>query len=264
MKQGARLSLAILATAFLASPAFAADADISSIAAKQRSEKTDFTDAQIVEGFLKTTFGAEYQLAGKVDRIRKFDKPVRVFITGENRPDRSRQIETVTADIGRHIDHLDIAVTTNREEANLIVQLVQDRDFDRSIRKSYGTTTARKIKKSLNPQCLSGFRKNDKYEIEHAEVILTVDSGNFVFLDCAYEEMLQSLGPINDTGSVPWTMFNDAVSMGFFDTYDRYLLNILYDPRVKAGMSVDQVRPLLPDILKDIRARMAPPSSEQK
>jgi hypothetical protein len=262
MKRGARLTLAILAAAFLASPAFAADADISSVAAKQRAEKTDFTDAQITEGFLKTTFGAEYQLAGKVDRIRKFDKPVRVFITGVDSPDRNRQIEAVTADIGKHIDHLDIAVTTQREDANLIVQLVRDRDLDRSIRKSYGTTTARKIKKSLNPQCLSGFRKNDKYEIEHAEVILTVDSGDFVFLDCAYEEMLQSLGPINDTGSVPWTMFNDAVSMGFFDTYDRYLLNILYDPRIKAGMSVDQVRPLLPAILKDVRAKIAAPSDK--
>jgi len=266
MQRGVRLSLAILAATLLAGRAFAADADpdVSSIASRQHNEKTDFTDAQIVDGFLKTTFGAEYQLAGKVDRIRKFDKPVRVFITGVDRPDRSRQIETVTADIGEHIGHLDIAVTKNREEANLIVRLVPDRDLDRSIRKSYGTTTARKIRKSLNPQCLSGFRKNDKYEIEYAEVILTVDSGDFVFLDCAYEEMLQSLGPINDTGSVPWTMFNDAVSMGFFDTYDRYLLNILYDPRVKAGMSVDQVRPLLPAILKDVRSRITSSPAEPR
>ncbi len=75
-------------------------------------------------------------------------------------------------------------------------------------------------------------------EIEHSDVILTVDNGDFIFLDCAYEELLQSLGPINDTSSVPWTMFNDNVSMGFFDVYDQYILNILYDPRIKAGMTV--------------------------
>lgn len=262
MRRGARINLAILATGLLAGPALAAGPDARSIAAKQHNEKTDFTDTQIFDGFLKTTFGAEYQLAGKVDRIRKFHKPVRVFITGVERPDRSRQIEAVTADIARRVGHLDIAVTRHREEANLIVQLVNDRDLDRSIRKSYGTAAARKIRTSLNPQCLSGFRKNDRYEIEHAEVILIVDSGDFVFLDCAYEEMLQSLGPINDTPSVPWTMFNDDVSMGFFDTYDRYLLNILYDPRVKAGMSIDQVRPLLPAILKDVRAKVAPSAAK--
>ena len=38
--------------------------------------------------------------------------------------------------------------------------------------------------------------------------------------------------------SVPWTMFNDNVSMGYFDVYDQYLLNLLYDPRIKAGMTV--------------------------
>jgi hypothetical protein len=26
-------------------------------------------------------------------------------------------------------------------------------------------------------------------------------------------------------------MFNDDVQMGFFDVYDQFLLNILYDPR---------------------------------
>jgi hypothetical protein len=65
--------------------------------------------------------------------------------------------------------------------------------------------------------------------------------------------LLQSLGPINDTASVPWTMFNDNVSMGFFDIYDQYILNALYDPRIKAGMTVEQVKALLPEVLADVR-----------
>ena len=111
-----------------------------------------------------------------------------------------------------------------------LVKLVRDRDLYRTITTFYGSERAREIRTSLDPQCLSGFRKNEKYEIEHSDVILTVDNGDFVFLDCAYEELLQSLGPINDTSSVPWTMFNDNVSMGFFDVYDQYILNLLYDP----------------------------------
>ena len=111
----------------------------------------------------------------------------------------------------------------------------------------------REIQGSLDPQCLSGFRKNEKFEIERSDVILTVDNGDFVFLDCAYEELLQSLGPINDTTSVPWTMFNDNVSMGYFDVYDQYLLNMLYNPRIKAGMTVAEVKAVLPDVLADVR-----------
>ena len=41
-------------------------------------------------------------------------------------------------------------------------------------------------------------------------------------------------------------MFNDSVQMGFFDVYDQYILNILYDPRIKAGMTVQEVKAVLP------------------
>ena len=120
--------------------------------------------------------------------------------------------------------------------------------------KTTATNARSEIKTSLDPQCLSGFRKNDAYEIERSNVILTVDNGDFVFFDCAYEELLQSLGPINDTSSVPWTMFNDKVSMGFFDVYDQYILNLLYDPRIRPGMTVEEVKAVLPAVLADVRA----------
>jgi hypothetical protein len=41
--------------------------------------------------------------------------------------------------------------------------------------------------------------------------------------------------------------------MGFFDVYDQYLLNILYDPRVRPGMTKDEVNGLLPDVLQTAR-----------
>jgi hypothetical protein len=239
------ISLCIGWTSFAAS-------EIPAIAARQRAEKKIFTDAEIVEGFLKTAFGAEFQLAGRVDRIRKYVGPVRVFAEG-NRADRKTQLAQVVADIGRRVQHLDIAMAASGDDANLTVKLVRDRDLTRTIAKDYGRERANEIRRSLDPQCLSGFRKNEAYEIEHSNVILTVDNGDFVFFDCAYEELLQSLGPINDTSSVPWTMFNDKVSMGFFDVYDQYILNLLYDPRIKSGMTVEAVRAMLPAVLADVR-----------
>src|SRR3954454_172849 len=232
--------------------AAAGSKDISAIAARQRAEKKVFTDSEIIEGFFKTAFGAEYHLAGRVDRIRKYEVPVRVFADGV-RSDRKAQLARVVADIAGRVRHLDIAMTDNGEGANVLVKLVRDRDLYRTITTFYGSERAREIRSSLDPQCLSGFRKNEQFEIEHSDVILTVDNGDFTFLDCAYEELLQSLGPINDTPSVPWTMFNDNVSMGFFDVYDQYILNVLYDPRIKAGMSVAEVKAVLPGVLTDVR-----------
>jgi hypothetical protein len=115
----------------------------------------------------------------------------------------------------------------------------------------------RSIRKSLDPQCLSGFRKDAELRIVHSDVFLVANRGDFIFYDCAYEELLQSLGPINDTDKVRWTMFNDDVSMGFFDVYDQYILNLLYHPRVRAGMTRAELRALLPEIMPDVRAFVA-------
>jgi hypothetical protein len=245
----ASLAIALAALSWIP-PAWS---EIPSVAARQRAEKKSFTDAEIIEGFMKTSFGTEYHLAGRVDRIRRFDGPVRVFADGRH-AGRKAQLAKVVADIGRRIQHLDIAMTDLAEDANVTVQLVRDRDLTHTIARNYGSERAREIKSSLDPQCLSSFRKNDRFEITHSDVILTVDNGDFVFRDCAYEELLQSLGPINDTNSVPWTMFNDKVSMGFFDVYDQYILNLLYDPRIRPGMTVDEVKAVLPEALADVRA----------
>ena len=243
------MALAALTTAIALPPPAAAE--LAAIAARQRAEKKNFTDSEIIEGFMKTAFGAEYHLAGRVDRIRKYEVPVRVFADG--RADRKAQIARIVADIASRVRHLDIAMTDDDDKANVLVTLVRDRDLFRTISRFYGGERAKEIKTSLDPQCLSGFRKNEKFEIEHSDVILTIDKGDFVFLDCAYEELLQSLGPINDTSTVPWTMFNDNVSMGYFDVYDQYLLNVLYDPRIKAGMTVPEVKALLPEVITDVR-----------
>jgi Protein of unknown function (DUF2927) len=245
-------ALAAIAFGTVVSPP-PASAEITAISSRQRVEKKTFTDSEIIDGFLKTAFGAEYHLAGRVDRIRKYQTPVRVFADG-NRSDRKTQLSKIVADIAKRVQHLDIAMADSSDDANVLVKLVRDRDLSRTISTFYGSERARAIRGSLDPQCLSGFRKNEKFEIEHSDVILTVDNGDFIFMDCGYEELLQSLGPINDTSTVPWTMFNDAVSMGFFDVYDQYILNVLYDPRVKAGMTVADVKEVLPEVLVDVRS----------
>src|SRR3982074_2198416 len=253
--QKAGVACAAIALGAVVSPP-SASAEIPAIASRQRAERKKFTDSEIIEGFMKTAFGAEYHLAGRVDRIRKYDAPVRVFADG-NRSDRKTLLSKVVADIAQRVQHLDIAMVDASDGANVLVKLVRDRDLFRTISTFYGSERAREIHTSLDPQCLSGFRKNEKFEIEHSDVILTVDNGDFIFFDCAYEELLQSLGPINDTNSVPWTMFNDSVQMGFFDVYDQYIMNILYDPRIRAGMTVQEVKAVLPQVLADVRVWVA-------
>jgi hypothetical protein len=247
---------AIALSALVAAAVWPADAraEHPEIAKRRAAERTTFTDAEIIDGFYRIVFGAEFHVSGNVDRIRKYEKPVRVHTDSRARPDRRKQVATVVDDIRSKIRHLDIAMADNRKEANVTVTLVRDRDIEKTIRQFYGREQAARIVKSLEPQCLSGFRKDELFRIEHSDVIVVVDAGEFIFRDCIYEELLQALGPINDDDDLPWTMFNDDVQMGFFGVYDQYLLNILYDPRIRAGMTKDQVKELLPQVLPDVRA----------
>ena len=235
-------------------PAHAEDPDINT---RRASERKEFTNDEIKDGFFKIAFNAELQFDAAAGRVRKFDRPVRIFVINKGAPDRRPEIAAVVADIQAHMNHLDLAMTNRREAANFIVRLVAHRDLSRTIRTLYGSGRAKQIQQSLSPQCLSGIGKDSLYRISQAEVILPVDAGNFAFYDCAYEEMLQALGAINDDRSIPWTMFNDEVQMGFFDIYDQYLLNILYDPRLRPGMTKEEVNRVLPEIFPTARAWVA-------
>src|ERR1700689_1546234 len=115
-----RRSLSVLLMLAVALAAIAFDAAVSppsisaenaAIASRQRAERKTFTDGEIIDGFLKTAFGAEYHLAGRGDRIRKYDTPVVVFAAGGARPDRKVLLARVVADIGARVQHLDIAMT---------------------------------------------------------------------------------------------------------------------------------------------------------
>jgi hypothetical protein len=59
-------------------------------------------------------------------------------------------------------------------------------------------------------------------------------------------------------------MFNDDVQMGFFDVYDRYLLNILYDPRVRPGMTPSEVNALMGELLPTARTFVSRTTSRDR
>jgi hypothetical protein len=257
MLDGSRRVGAVAIAAAVLVAATPAGAEHPEISARRAAEQKNFTDAEIADGFFKIAIGAELSLAGRTDRVRKYDGPVRVFVESRAAPDRRRQVADVVADIRQRVDHLDIATVEDRAAANVLVTLVRDRDLARTIRQTYGRNRARRIQRSLEPQCLSGFSKDETYRIQHSTVIVVADAGEFVFYDCIYEELLQALGPINDDASVRSSMFNDDVQMGFFDVYDQYLLNILYHPRIRPGMTAAEVRRVLPEIMPAVRTWVA-------
>src|SRR2546425_10577068 len=98
---------AIAAGALVAAVTVAAAGEHHDISSRRATERKVFTDAEITEGFFKTAFGAELDIAGAVNRVRKFEVPVRVSIDNRARRDRRGEVAAVVADIRARVQHLD-------------------------------------------------------------------------------------------------------------------------------------------------------------
>lgn len=70
-------------------------------------------------------------------------------------------------------------------------------------------------------------------------------------LSCIHEEMAQAMGLPNDSPDARPSLFNDNLEFAFLTEHDEILLRMLYDPRLRPGMSAEEARPLLPEIARD-------------
>jgi hypothetical protein len=77
-----------------------------------------------------------------------------------------------------------------------------------------------------------------------------------LFETCVEEELAQSMGLMNDDPKVRPSIFNDDQEFALLTTHDEYLLRILYDDRLKAGMTPEVAMP----IVRQIVAEMLPES----
>ena len=89
--------------------------------------------------------------------------------------------------------------------------------------------------------------------IRRSEALIVSDAGEALFRRCLSEEILQGLGPLDDTALVKASVFNGASAAERPTRSDRILLEMLYDPRLSPGMDAETARPLLPRLLRDAK-----------
>ncbi len=92
--------------------------------------------------------------------------------------------------------------------------------------------------------------------IKRSAAVIVSDEGEFLFHRCLVEEVLQGLGPMNDDDTLIHSVFNDRSHHSRFTAFDQILLNMLYDPRIKPGMSTTQLQNILPLVARDARRRV--------
>ena len=84
--------------------------------------------------------------------------------------------------------------------------------------------------------------------------ILFTDRDTFENRGCVYEEFIQSMGLYRDDDSLNFSMFTDSFKNYNYPTeQDIWMLRILYDDRLKHGMTKEEALPIIYAVIDDIR-----------
>lgn len=218
-----------------------------------------FSDEELIHGFMWTVFGSEVLRRDRrdrdtVNRVKKFDAPVRVHAINRASIDRSASVAEFVGVLDTTVEGLRIAMVPRTEEANVVVFLVDRADYRRTIRQTLPDDIDTGFLEGNACSAVTGGRRSTG--LERAFVYVVANEGRRNFRHCLVEEVSQSLGPVNDDSRLPHSIFNDDSEIAGFGVFDWFILNMLYDRRVRNGMTAAEVRRVLPAAIRDARARL--------
>ncbi len=93
---------------------------------------------------------------------------------------------------------------------------------------------------------------HDPHEYTRAIALIRAEHPDLVRLSCIHEEIAQGLGLPNDSPAARPSIFNDDDEFALLTTHDELLLKLLYDPRLKPGMTADEARPIALAIAREL------------
>ena len=236
-----------------------------------------FTDADLIRDFDRIALHDEYvDLGGRFVHseapalLRRWDQPVRVAVmTGASTPpeDAARDRANVAAFTQRlaHLTGLDIALGQGHG-VNFLVLFMNSAEreaFANQVRASY-PDFAPAVMSALHDTpvdtfCTAyAFSEPDRPSVYSAVIVLIrAEHPPFTRLSCVHEEMAQAMGLPNDSPEARPSLFNDDLEFALLTEHDAILLRMLYDPRLRPGMTSAEARPLLPAIVRDARQAQA-------
>jgi hypothetical protein len=211
-----------------------------------------FTDAELIDGFNRTVFGSEFPSWGSQSfRVKKYTQPVRFYVDDRVEPSRRAVVARFLRSLPQRIRGLNVALVDDPRAANFRVFIVDRADYRSVVAgEVYGRPGSSFAPGRCVVRVLSGRRG-----IERSYAVIVADEGEFLFRRCLVEEVLQGLGPVNDDATLAESVFNDRSRHSTFTDFDRFILNMLYDPRIRHEMTRAQADRVLPAVLADIRRR---------
>lgn len=234
---------------------------------------TPFTDAMLARNFVRIALFDEYRDDGTVlrsqqtlSRLRRWDSPVRFAVDfGPTVPLAQRAADTdrVTAYVNRLARVTGHPMTvTGGGSANFHVLILNEGDrrgYESALRALVPGIADSSVRAFLNldrtTHCLViAFAGGGSSSYSKAVALIRGEHPDLLRLSCIHEELAQGLGLANDSPAARPSIFNDDEEFGLLTTHDEMLLRILYDARLRAGMTAAEAAPIARQIARELLA----------
>ena len=212
-----------------------------------------FSNASLVENFRRIAFFTYPNDERHVAKpLTRWEEPIRYAVLGTD-----ADLAQVDALMRRLAGLTGLTIElVPEEEANFVVLLLDERE-QRDARHTFVDAESRDFFDSFVSAIFDcgaiADWSDEEPEITRALVYLHGDLRGLYRRLCFHEEISQSLGLFNDDPTVRPSIFNDDDEFALLTTHDEYLLRILYDPRLKSGMTPDEAMPLVARIVEELR-----------
>lgn len=99
---------------------------------------------------------------------------------------------------------------------------------------------------------LAGGPPSAPFDYISGVALIRAEHPDLVRDSCIHEEVSQGLGLLNDSPRARPSIFNDDDEFAYLTSHDEKLLQILYDKRLRTGMSAEEARPLVRIIAREV------------
>jgi hypothetical protein len=196
----------------------------------------------LLKQFEAIAFSAEFGGRHRIGRIVKWDGPIRVRVRGYNAVD---YIPEVLAQL-RELERLSGLTIELVNWSNSAAPPNLDIQFGPAPQVSRFDPTA---------PCRTLFHDRN-FVIQRVEVYIAPDNPA-QRRHCIAEELTQALGLANDSSVFTNSIFNDDSRLQVLAPWDALMLRILYDPRIRPGMTKVQALPIAREVIAGLLRRYA-------
>ena len=225
---------------------------------------TPFTETMLARNFIRIALFDEYRLSGDgaleaqatVSRLRRWEQPIRMAVEfGATVPLAQRDRDTASvASYAARLSRLTGVPTTQTtaEDANFHVLFLGEDDratYAERLREIVPGIQPSSIRAFLSPPrdtlCLAiAFSEGGASTYSRAVILIRAEHPDLLRLACIHEEVAQAMGLANDSPAARPSIFNDDEEFGLLTTHDELLLRMLYDDRLRPGMTAAEAAPI--------------------